>query len=75
MVNKEYSFEMCIRDSEWTEEVDEIQFDITKIKNKLKELTAQHDKHLNRPTFDDNADEEQQINLLTQNITQVNCNN
>ena len=39
-------------------DVDEIHFDITKIKNKLKELSSLHDKHLNRPTLDDNVDEE-----------------
>ena len=53
------------------QEVDEIQFEITKLKNKLKELSLLHDKHLNRPTFDDNADEEQVINAQTQTITQV----
>ena len=53
------------------QEVDEIQFEITKLKNKLKELAALHDKHLNRPTFDDNSDEEQIINAQTQSITQV----
>lgn len=53
-------------------DVDEIQFDTTKIKNKLKELSSMHDKHLNRPTLDDNADEENSINQLTQEVTQVN---
>ena len=52
------------------QEVDEIQFEITKLKNKLKELAALHDKHLNRPTFDDNSDEEQVINAQTQAIMQ-----
>ena len=51
--------------------MDEIHFEITKIKNKLKELSTLHDKHLNRPTLDDNQDEENTINLLTQEITQV----
>jgi syntaxin 16 len=51
--------------------VDEIHFEITKVKNKLKELSTLHDKHLNRPTLDDNQDEENTINLLTQEITQV----
>ena len=31
-----------------------------------------HDKHLNRPTLDDNDDEEKAIDLLTREITRVN---
>ena len=30
-----------------------------------------HDKHLNRPTLDDNVDEEKSIDFLTQEITQA----
>ena len=30
-----------------------------------------HDKHLNRPTLDDNVDEEHAIEIQTQEITQV----
>ncbi len=41
------------------------------IRNKLKELANLHDKHLNRPTMDDNSDEEKSIDNLTQEITQV----
>jgi syntaxin 16 len=44
---------------------------MTKIKKKLKELSNLHDKHLNRPTLDDNFEEERSIDLLTQEITQV----
>ena len=47
---------------------------MTKIKNKLKELSSMHDKHLNRPTLDDNTDEEKSIDFLTQEITQVKKN-
>jgi syntaxin 16 len=57
---------------DWTGDVEEIQFEMTKIRNKLKELIALHDKHLNRPTMDDNFDEEKHIDRLTQEITQVN---
>jgi syntaxin 16 len=52
-------------------DVDEIHFDIIKIKKKLKELASLHDKHLNRPTLDDNFDEEKSIDFLTQEITNV----
>ena len=37
----------------------------------VKELSAIHDKHLNRPTLDDNIDEEQTIEITTKEITQV----
>lgn len=56
---------------DWTSDVDEIQYDITKIKNKLKDLASLHDKHLNRPTLDDNIDEEKKIDSLTQEITNI----
>lgn len=56
---------------EWTNDVDEIQYDITKIKNKIKELGTLHDKHLNRPTLDDNVDEEKAIDSMTQEITNI----
>ena len=55
-------------------DVDEIHFDINKIKKKLKELASLHDKHLNRPTLDDNFDEEKSIDFLTQEITNVRRN-
>ena len=37
----------------------------------VKELSVLHDKHLNRPTLDDNVDEEHAIEIQTQEITQV----
>lgn len=56
---------------DWTSDVDEVQFEITKIKNKFKELSLMHDKHLNRPTLDDNDHEEKTIDLQTQELTRV----
>lgn len=56
---------------EWMSDVDEIHFEMTRIKNKLKELSGMHDKHLNRPAFDDNIDEEKAIDFLTKEITHV----
>jgi len=35
------------------------------------ELSALHDKHLNRPTLDDDVGEEHAIEIMTQEITQV----
>ena len=39
----------------------------------VKELSLLHDKHLNRPTLDDNMEEEHAIEIATQEITQVSC--
>jgi syntaxin 16 len=52
-------------------DVNQLQYDITKIKNKIKELSILHDKHLNKPTLDDNLEEETAIDKLTQEITKV----
>lgn len=51
--------------------MEEIHYDMSKIKNKIKDLSVAHDKHLNRPTLDDNMDEERSIDNLTQEITNV----
>ncbi|ELU14167.1 hypothetical protein CAPTEDRAFT_41063, partial [Capitella teleta] len=56
---------------EWVDGVEEIQFEISRIKPKIKELQAVHDKHLNRPTLDDNIEEEHIIEIQTQEITQM----
>ncbi|XP_028410106.1 syntaxin-16-like [Dendronephthya gigantea] len=56
---------------EWIDVVEEVQYEVTKIKQKMKELSAMHDKHLNRPTLDDNVDEEQTIEITTKDITQM----
>ena len=37
----------------------------------VKELVSLHDRHLTRPTLDDNVDEEHAIEIQTQEITQV----
>ena len=37
----------------------------------VKELASLHDRHLNRPTLDDNVAEEHAIEIQTQEITQV----
>ncbi|KAJ8303132.1 hypothetical protein KUTeg_019528, partial [Tegillarca granosa] len=56
---------------EWVDGVEEIQYDISRIKQKMKELNTLHDKHLNRPTLDDNVHEEHAIEIMTQDITQM----
>ncbi|XP_053309422.1 syntaxin-16 isoform X2 [Spea bombifrons] len=55
----------------WVDGVEEIQYDITRIKQKMKELASLHDKHLNRPTLDDSTEEEHAIEITTQEITQM----
>ncbi|XP_015220589.1 syntaxin-16 isoform X2 [Lepisosteus oculatus] len=55
----------------WVDGVDEIQYDITRIRQKMKELASLHDKHMNRPTLDDSCEEEHAIEITTQEITQM----
>lgn len=56
---------------EWIDGVEEVQYELTRIKQKMKELVSLHDKHLTRPTLDDNVDEEHAIEIQTQEITQM----
>ncbi|KAM6163210.1 syntaxin-16 isoform 5-T5 [Rhynchocyon petersi] len=55
----------------WVDGVDEIHYDVSRIKQKMKELGSLHDKHLNRPTLDDSSEEEHAIEITTQEITQL----
>ncbi|XP_018429806.1 PREDICTED: syntaxin-16 isoform X1 [Nanorana parkeri] len=55
----------------WVDGVEEINYDLTRIKQKMKELASLHDKHLNRPTLDDSTEEEHAIEISTQEITQM----
>lgn len=55
----------------WIEGVDEIQYEITRIRQKMKELSVLHDKYLNRPTLDDSSQEEHAIEITTQEVTQM----
>ncbi|XP_029076013.1 syntaxin-16 isoform X4 [Monodon monoceros] len=55
----------------WVDGVDEIQYDVGRIKQKMKELASLHDQHLNRPTLDDSLEQEHAIEITTQEITQV----
>lgn len=56
---------------EWTTAVEEVQYDFSKIKNRIKDLTSLHNKHLNRPSLDDSVKEEHTIDVTTQEITQL----
>ncbi|CAL9705041.1 unnamed protein product [Knipowitschia caucasica] len=55
----------------WIDGVDEIQYEISRVGHKMKELAALHDKHMNRPTLDDSSEEEHAIEITTQEITQM----
>ncbi|CAH3022203.1 unnamed protein product [Porites evermanni] len=56
---------------QWVDVVEEIQYEITRIKQRMQELSTLHDRHLNRPTLDDSVDEEQTIEITTKEITQM----
>nr|XP_022335611.1 syntaxin-16-like isoform X2 [Crassostrea virginica]XP_022345186.1 syntaxin-16-like isoform X2 [Crassostrea virginica] len=56
---------------EWVDGVEEVQFEMSRIKQKMKELATLHDRHLNRPTLDDSIQEEHTIEIMTQEITQM----
>lgn len=56
---------------DWVEGLEDVQYQITRIKQMMKELSTLHDKHLNRPTLDDSMEEEQAIEITTQEITQL----
>ncbi|XP_059752545.1 syntaxin-16 isoform X1 [Balaenoptera ricei] len=55
----------------WVDGVDEIQYDVGRIKQKMKELASLHDQHLNRPTLDDSSEQEHAIEITTQEVTQL----
>uniref|UniRef100_A0A8C6V4Z1 Syntaxin-16 n=1 Tax=Neogobius melanostomus TaxID=47308 RepID=A0A8C6V4Z1_9GOBI len=55
----------------WIDGIDEIQYEISRVRQKMKELAALHDKHMNRPTLDDSSEEEHAIEITTQEITQM----
>lgn len=61
------------RDRQWTVNslFPQIQYEITRIRQKMKELASLHDKHMNRPTLDDSSEEEHAIEITTQEVTQV----
>nr|SVE75931.1 EOG090X0AQP [Daphnia hispanica] len=62
---------------DWTDSLEEAQYTLTKIQTRLKELSILQNKHLLKPTFDDSMNEEQQIDVLTQDITKMftTCHN
>lgn len=57
----------------WSDGLEEAQYALSRIRGKLKQLSALHSRHLQRPTLDDTRNEEIQIEALSQEIMRVNC--
>lgn len=55
----------------WLDALEEVNYQMTKVQEKLKELSELHDRHLNRPTFDETSRIEQQIEHTTQELAQL----
>lgn len=55
----------------WADGLEEIQYSLTRLRAKIRDLDTLHTRHLHRPTLDDSCDEEQQIEALTQEITRM----
>lgn len=55
----------------WADNVEETHYAMTRLKNKLKELEILYEKHVLRPTLDDSCEAEQQIEMLTQDLSKV----
>ncbi|KAF5275024.1 hypothetical protein FQA39_LY06961 [Lamprigera yunnana] len=53
----------------WIDQLEEAQFTLTKLKTKINDLHMLHSKHLHRPTFDENSEEEMFIENYTSEIT------
>ncbi|XP_076337866.1 syntaxin-16-like isoform X2 [Tachypleus tridentatus] len=64
-----------VRDSKqpplWVDGIEEVEYEMTKIRQKMKELITLHEKHVSRPTMDDNTTEEHEIEVLTKVITRM----
>lgn len=56
----------------WIDDLEDIRYNSTLITQKMKELDNLQNKHVQRPTFDDDATTELQIEEVTQTITRVN---
>jgi len=60
---------------EWVDGVEEIQYEISRIKQRTRELSSLYDRHLNRPSMDDDDGEERKIKESSQQLAQMfnNC--
>ncbi|KAG8183574.1 hypothetical protein JTE90_025133 [Oedothorax gibbosus] len=55
----------------WVEGIEDVQYEMNRIKNKLKELKALHEKNVTRPSLDDSVQEEKEIENVAQEITRM----
>lgn len=53
----------------WTDQLEEVQFTMSKLEVKINELKTIHSRHLHRPTLDESSEEEQLIERLTSDIS------
>ncbi|KAK2724040.1 hypothetical protein QYM36_002401 [Artemia franciscana] len=56
---------------EWYEEFEEVEYQISKVKNRLKELKDLQKQHFIRPLLDDTSEEDRQIQEVTREITRT----
>uniref|UniRef100_H2YZ54 t-SNARE coiled-coil homology domain-containing protein n=1 Tax=Ciona savignyi TaxID=51511 RepID=H2YZ54_CIOSA len=74
--NKKYDeesrigFRKCLP-PQWTDETHDLKYNISKIEEKMADLSLLHDKHLHRPTLDDDVEEEHEIEVMTQEVTHL----
>ncbi|GFX12180.1 transposable element Tcb2 transposase [Trichonephila clavipes] len=57
------------------EGIEDVQYEMNRISNKLKELKALHEKNVTRPSLDDSVHEEKEIENVSQEITRTECLN
>lgn len=55
----------------WVDSVEEVQYEMTKIRHKMKEIAILYDKRMNRPTLDDSTADDREIEIYTQDITRM----
>uniref|UniRef100_A0A8D8LH04 Syntaxin-16 n=1 Tax=Cacopsylla melanoneura TaxID=428564 RepID=A0A8D8LH04_9HEMI len=55
----------------WTDALEETQYALARLENKLKELETLQESHLLRPTLDESTEQETKIELLTQEISRM----
>ncbi|XP_009860254.3 syntaxin-16-like [Ciona intestinalis] len=63
-------FRKCLP-PQWTDESHDLKYNISNIEQKMQDLSLLHDKHLHRPTLDDDVEEEHEIEVMTLEITHL----
>lgn len=71
-LDSNHSFSRCIDlPPVWVEGIEDVQYEMNRIRNKLKELKALHEKNVTRPSLDDSVHEEKEIENVSQEITRM----